>query len=212
MRSPCEFQALSSNTWGQPVREILCSKKGGVGLGGWWLRDQYQALADPYPAFCPARIIRPWHPPSTWARSRRRNLNERQGQHSTRRKQMMPTRHHLRACARAPDSGRLFASAPPSADFVCDFAIGAARDNVVLRKRAMKPGPPCQRIVLCLALSGANGGLLLYFAFVHIAHSLSTPLSGRARGLYAVSPSGLALRLPLCRCSDLPAASAAGAP
>ena len=34
----------------------------------------------------------------------------------------------------------------------------------------MKPGSPCQRIVQRPALSGSHGGLLLYFAFAHIAH------------------------------------------
>ena len=43
------------------------------------------------------------HPPSTRARSRRRD--ERQGQHPTRRTQMMPARHHLRACASTCRSG-----------------------------------------------------------------------------------------------------------
>ena len=85
-------------------------------------------------ALRPARTIRPRHPPSTWARSRRRD--ERQGQHSTRRAQMLLARHHLRAsvCAHLLRSGagRLFASAPPAPSATSPSEL---LDNGVLRLR-----------------------------------------------------------------------------
>ncbi len=68
-----------------------CDMIGGLGAAAGGGPDQGAPL-------CPARIIRPRLPPSTWARCSRRD--ERQGQHSTRRAQMLLARHHLRACAR----------------------------------------------------------------------------------------------------------------
>ena len=86
---------------------------------------------------------RPNHPPQAptldVARSSRRD--ERQGQHSTRRAQMLLARHHRRACASTCRPGdlapgpRSFPSAPPASCSVCDFAINCSTTGSFERRR-----------------------------------------------------------------------------
>ena len=143
-------------------------------------------------------LSRPNHPPLDWVDSTR---------------QMLLARHHLRACASTCRPGdlapgpRSFASAPPASSFVYDFAIGAARQRGPSKRVCMNPPVTISRLALCLVLSGAHDGLLLYFASAPIPYPLV--IRTRKRTVRCVA-FRLGVRLSLCRCGDLPAASAAG--
>ena len=84
-------------TWGQP--RAMKYRASELVESGWGPRRCRGRILGTCARLCPARIICQ-APPPTWARSRRL-----QGQHAARRTQMMPARHHLRACASTCRSG-----------------------------------------------------------------------------------------------------------
>jgi hypothetical protein len=114
---------------------------------------------------------------------------------------MIPARHHLRACARTCRSGagRLFASAPPTSGFVCDFAIEAARQCGPLKRVCIKPPVTAAKN---RAVPRALGSARWPASLLRVCVYRPFPNQDAQADRTLCKPSGLELRLSLCRCSS----------
>ena len=186
------LDSVYKSRWGQPVKEC-CAQKKVVGGNTWCNERQTQALRvrriiGPYARHSvPPEVIRP-----------RPTLN------------VGTVPPPERAAGTTLNSTHADdAHAAPSAS-MCehlvirhDFAIGAARQRRPSKRARMKPPVPMSDSVPRALGSARWLASLLRVCAYRPFH----PRSGRASGLFAVSPSGLEFRLSLC---DLPVGSAAG--